>query len=105
MRTALPIWRPFSAISPRCNAPRVPPNRHNRRLTAWVPHARVQSLALQQGPLLRKLRLASVAVHTTQALAVNAALHLDADAARALLFAEAERARSGKLDGLFSSAE
>jgi putative membrane protein len=70
-----------------------------------VPHARVQSLALQQGPLLRKLRLASVAVHTTQALAVNAALHLDADAARALLFAEAERARSGKLDGLFSSAE
>lgn len=66
-----------------------------------VPHARVQSLALQQGPLLRKLRLASVAVHTTQALAVNAALHLDADAARALLFAEAERARSGKLEGLF----
>lgn len=66
-----------------------------------VPHARVQSLALQQGPLLRKLRLASVAVHTTQALSVNAALHLDADAARALLFAEAERARSGKLEGLF----
>jgi putative membrane protein len=57
-----------------------------------VPHARVQSVALQQGPLLRRLRLASVAVHTTQALAVNAALHLDAYTARALLFAESRRA-------------
>ena len=43
----------------------------------------------------------TIAGRLDEALAVNAALHLDADAARALLFAEAERARSGKLEGLF----
>lgn len=67
-----------------------------------VPHARLQSLAMQQGPLARRLGLATVNVHTTQALAVNAAGNLDAAAARELLREEAAKARSARMEGLIA---
>ena len=67
-----------------------------------VPHARVQSLALSQGPLTRRLGLASVDVHTTQALSFNAARHLDAATARDLLLAATRSARTARLNRLMT---
>ena len=66
-----------------------------------VPHARVQSLAAEQGPLRRRAGLATVSVHTTEMLAVCAARNLDAAVARDLLLGETRQARSGGLHGLF----
>ena len=65
-----------------------------------VPHARLQSLTMLQGPLARRLRLATVSVHTTQALSLNAARNLSPAGARELLHSEAARARSAGLKGL-----
>lgn len=69
-----------------------------------VPHARLQSLAMLQGPWARRLGLATVGVHTTQALSMNAARNLDASAARELLRGEAARARSARMEGLVGPA-
>ncbi|WP_346776591.1 PH domain-containing protein [Streptomyces sp. HNM0574] len=66
-----------------------------RRRTTLVPHAKVQSVRLRQGPWQRRLRLADVAVdhgangHTTARLR-------DADGAHALVRAQAERSRTGR---------
>ncbi len=70
-----------------------------------VPHARVQSLTLSEGPLTRRLGLASVAVHTTQALTFNAARHLDADTARQLLAAETRSSRTARVSTLLAESE
>ncbi|MFT3860658.1 PH domain-containing protein [Micropruina sp.] len=67
-----------------------------------VPHARIQSLALEQGPLARRLGLASVAIHTTQALTLIRARHLDPATARDLALSETLRARTSALRSLLS---
>ena len=74
------------------------------RVQLVVPHARVQSLELEQGPLRRRLGLANVSFHTTQMLAQCVAANLDAGAARELLFAEKSRARTSGLAGLMVTA-
>lgn len=58
-----------------------------------VPHERTQSLGLVQGPLQRRLGLASMSVHSTPGPVDPVARHLDAAVARALLDEQAERAR------------
>ncbi len=63
------------------------------RELAVVPHERAQSLALTQGPLQRKLGLASFEVHSTPGPVSPAARHLDAPTAAALLDEQAHRAR------------
>ena len=72
------------------------------RVQMVVPHARLQSLAADQGPLRRRLGLASVSFHTTQMLATSAAKNLDAGLARDLLLAETARARTARLAGLLN---
>ncbi len=62
-----------------------------RRLDV-VPHERTQSLALEQGPLQRKLGVASVAAHSTPGPVVPRIEHLDTAVAVALLQEQAARA-------------
>jgi len=56
-----------------------------------VPHARIQSLRLRQGPLQRRLALASVQLLTTPGPADPLVRHLDAGEAAALLNAQVGR--------------
>ena len=72
------------------------------RVQMVVPHARVQSLAVEQDPLRRRLGLATVTVHTTHLLAATAARNIAPEIARTLLFDEASRARTARLAGLFA---
>lgn len=65
-----------------------------------VPHARLQSVALLQGPLLRRLDLAHVELHTSNALGGGRVVHADAATARALVLDEMARARVARADGL-----
>jgi putative membrane protein len=65
-----------------------------RRFVEVVPHARVQSLRLRQGPLQRRLGLATVEVLTTPGPARPRARHLDAGEATRLL--NAQVGRSGR---------
>jgi putative membrane protein len=65
-----------------------------------VPHERTQSLAVTQGPLERRLGLATFHLHSTQGPVVPSVPHLTADVAAGLLAdqsvrAEAARATSG----------
>lgn len=62
-----------------------------RRFVEVVPHARVQSLRLRQGPVQRWLRLATVEVLTTSGPAEPRVCHLDAEDATRLLNAQVER--------------
>jgi len=66
-----------------------------RRLV-MVPHARTQSLAVQQGPLQRRLGLASFALHSTPGPISPVAAHLDVAVAAELLEAQAERSRQAR---------
>lgn len=66
-----------------------------RRLVV-VPHERTQSLALQQGPLQRRLGLASIIVHSTPGPVAPRVDHLDQHAAGALLTEQAARARAAR---------
>ncbi len=68
-----------------------------RRSLALVPHAKVQSVRLAQGPWRRALRLADVHVDTGANKTVTARLR-DADEAAELLRAQAERSRTGRRD-------
>ncbi len=61
-----------------------------------VPHARTQSLGVTQGPLQRKLRIASFASHSTPGPVSPVAAHLDAGAASRLLKEQAVRAESAR---------
>lgn len=65
-----------------------------------VPHARLQSARWHQGPVERRLGLADVALHTTSALGDDRAVHLDAEEARALVFAELDRVHTARMDEL-----
>lgn len=69
--------------------------RLGRRLDV-VPHERTQSLALEQGPLQRRLGLASVVAHPTPGPVSPRVDHLDAAAAAALLHEQAARARAAR---------
>ncbi|WP_328749393.1 PH domain-containing protein [Streptomyces sp. NBC_00285] len=66
-----------------------------RRSLALVPHAKVQSVRLTQGPWKRLWRLADVHVDTGANKTVTARLR-DAQEAAALLGAQAERSRTGR---------
>ncbi|MFF7976682.1 PH domain-containing protein [Streptomyces sp. NPDC007905] len=68
-----------------------------RRRLSLVPHAKVQSVRLTQGPWERLWRLADVHVDTGAGKTVTARLWDAEDAAR-LLCAQAERSRTGRRD-------
>jgi putative membrane protein len=61
-----------------------------------VPHAKTQSVRIEQGPLQRLLRLANVGVHTPRG-PVNAVAHqLDEQTARELALSQLDRARAAR---------
>src|SRR4029450_8773337 len=61
-----------------------------------VPHAKTQSVLIEQGPLQRLLRLADVHVHTPRG-PVNAVAHqLDHQIARELALSQLDRARAAR---------
>lgn len=66
------------------------------RQVAVVPHERTQSLGLEQGPLQRRLGLASFVVHSTPGPVSPRVSHLDGRVAAALLDEQAERARTAR---------
>jgi putative membrane protein len=61
-----------------------------------VPHARTQSLGLTQGPVQRRLDLASFALHSTHGPVSPVAAHLDATMAAQLLAEQAVRAEGAR---------
>lgn len=63
------------------------------RVVTIVPHRRMQSASLHQGPLQRRLRLASVLVHTTDGPVSQRLYHLDEHDARRLFEEQVARAR------------
>ena len=69
--------------------------RWGRRLVL-VPHERTQSLGLAQGPVQRRLGLASVVAHSTPGPVSPRVDHLDAGTAARLLHEQAERARQAR---------
>ena len=62
-----------------------------------VPHARLQSVTISQGPFERRLGLASVLATTTDMFDANSVNHLGETHARALAFAEMDRARTSRV--------
>jgi putative membrane protein len=67
-----------------------------RRQTDIVPHEKVQSVRLTQGPLQRRLRLATLHLDTTPGPVQATAAHRDEQEARHLLDTEIERARRAR---------
>jgi putative membrane protein len=61
-----------------------------------VPHARSQSWGLMQGPLQRRLGLASLSLHSTPGPVTPQVPHLDAGVAARLLADQTERARHAR---------
>lgn len=61
-----------------------------------VPHERTQSLGLEQGPLQRRLGVASFVVHSTPGPVRPRVDHLDGAVAAALLDEQSERARTAR---------
>lgn len=61
-----------------------------------VPHRRMQSLSLHQGPVQRKLRLATIAVHTTDGPVSLRLYHLDDSVARRLFDEQLARGRAAR---------
>ncbi|GGJ46406.1 PH domain-containing protein [Streptomyces brasiliensis] len=70
-----------------------------RRSLSLVPHAKVQSVRLAQGPWERLWRLSDVHVDTGADKTVTARLR-DAEGAAELLHGQAERSRTGRRDAL-----
>ncbi|MFN8074995.1 MAG: PH domain-containing protein [Kineosporiaceae bacterium] len=70
-----------------------------RRHAVVVPHARTQSLAVEQGPLQRRMRLATVVLHSTPGPVAPEVAHLDERDAAALAQAQAARARQARSQG------
>lgn len=64
-----------------------------------VPHRRMQSIGISQGPLQRLLALATVHLHTTDGPVQVAAYHLDPLVARTLFAEQLERARIARESG------
>ncbi|MCQ1956111.1 PH domain-containing protein [Arthrobacter sp. zg-Y826] len=61
-----------------------------------VPNSRTQSLALEQGPVARRLRLADLVLHSTPGPVSPRVVEIDADTARQLLHEQAQRARTAR---------
>jgi putative membrane protein len=61
-----------------------------------VPHQRTQSMALQQGPLARRFRVADLILHTTAGPVSPRLIQADLDEARTLFDAQAGRAREAR---------
>ncbi|GAA3564374.1 hypothetical protein GCM10022197_20010 [Microlunatus spumicola] len=66
---------------------------HERHI---VPHAKTQSVRIEQGPLQRRLRLADVHIDTPKGPVHAVAHQMDADAARALALSQLDRARAAR---------
>ena len=66
------------------------------RHASVVPHHKTQSVALSQGPLERRLRLASFAVHVTAGSVTTSVDHLDVDRAREAQWRQSELARAAR---------
>jgi putative membrane protein len=66
------------------------------RQLVLVPHQRTQSIALQQGPLARRFRVADLVLHTTAGPVAPRLVQAGLDQGRALLDAQAARARSAR---------
>ena len=67
-----------------------------RRELDVVPHARTQSCGVWQGPLQRRLGLASFALHSTPGPIAPTVEHLASDVAATLLDAQSARARTAR---------
>ncbi|AWB92832.1 PH domain-containing protein [Aeromicrobium chenweiae] len=67
-----------------------------QRRTSIVPHSKTQSVELRQGPLQRRLHVATVEVHTPKGPVDADGRHLDEHDARAALVAQLERARASR---------
>lgn len=67
-----------------------------RRVVQVVPHERTQSLGLSQGPIQRRLGLASLALHSVPGPVSPGIDHLDLDVARRLLAEQSVRAREAR---------
>jgi len=65
-----------------------------------VPHERTQSLGLQQGPIQRRLRVATMVVHSTAGPVHPRVEHLDETVAAALLDEQTVRARTARAGAL-----
>jgi putative membrane protein len=61
-----------------------------------VPHQRTQSMALHQGPLARRFRVADLVLHTTSGPVSPRLIQAGLDEARALFDAQAARAREAR---------
>lgn len=61
-----------------------------------VPHQRTQSIALQQGPLARRFRVADLLLHTTAGPVSPRLIQVGLDEGRALLDAQSARARAAR---------
>nr|WP_194720036.1 PH domain-containing protein [Cellulosimicrobium arenosum] len=66
------------------------------RTLVVVPHERTQSLGLEQGPLQRRLRVATFAVHSTPGPVTPKAAHLDDAVVADLLATQAARAHDAR---------
>ncbi|SEE92143.1 putative membrane protein [Ruania alba] len=66
------------------------------RTLTLVPHERVQSVGMEQGPIERRLNLLSLAVHSTPGQIVPRVHHQDADTMSDLLAQLTERARQAR---------
>jgi len=67
-----------------------------KRVMSIVPHDKTQSVALRQGPLQRRRRLATVKVHSPKGPVNAEGRHLDQTDARRETFAQLERARAAR---------
>jgi putative membrane protein len=103
-RWVAPIGRRFQAVGVGADLVVGREGILSRRLHV-VPHARVQSLQLHQGPVQRRLGLADLRVDSPPGPVKVRARHRDAREARALLEQEnavTRRARSGRAGGISS---
>jgi putative membrane protein len=61
-----------------------------------VPHQRTQSMAMHQGPLARRFKLADLVLHTTAGPVTPRVIQADVGEALALFDAQAARARAAR---------
>lgn len=74
------------------------------RRTSSAPHAKVQSIAMRQGPLQRRLGVATVELHTPDGPVDVDAHHLAAHAARDVALQAVGAARSARADAVSAAA-
>ncbi|MFV0407338.1 MAG: PH domain-containing protein [Propioniciclava sp.] len=65
-----------------------------------VPHARLQSVTLHQGPVIRRSQVATVVLHPAGSAGLHYIQHIDAAEARRFVFEEMSRARAARADEL-----